>query len=1414
MMPNCRAGASWSTLFCSPCELPSAAAGPSARRSVAGARIVVPCLVLLVALGAVGPHRAGAQSYRSVYISSPGASDADKIATQMLNDAASGRFRNTYVRPPNPFDRMIEDYENAKRARWANIEREAEEAKEWLERWEVQRRYEEQQRQERARREEAIRAAKARTEALRRAVTPLQEAANRFDAEAHLELGSLVEDGQFEPGVLTLPPGMTPKAWARQRYNNAQVLGSMLAVVAVGSMEENETPSFASLRNKVESLSTPMAKRSHLESLAARGHLGASLWLGGWYSGRRVGLGAAPALPGEADVRAYALGHLKRASEKNLPCAGTWYAETLLSGRPTAAERSASIEILERLVAPGPNRDWAAAPALIRELLRKARVEADIVRPRELMAALEGLPYVPGLDLVASVHLDGSLGEFHPGLAARAQGKVVVGGPLVAYQVCRLTSAGIDAWAGVDSPRDPAVALQRFHEAVEMANGIRGGVLPQHQTAKAEAQLWLAFLRAEQGVTTPDMPDPIEFLATSELRGRSLASFLHACAVAGDRRSSAQLVLNTWSRLGNNRVSTQTLAPIEIWLALQCALRAHERGVLPGLAPFVSEIRALAPKDVPISGAALLAKLYFSEVQVRDVARREGITTVHAALVRAAWREPKLWAQVAALVEVLQVDPLTRDQWTNGWLKALLEHHPAVSTEQRFWAEQLVAPDRAKLRAPESTESKEVQALRASLSLRASGTPAETQTAFERLQALGQAGGWHAQALLEDFADRYRTAYARRRDLAGFRRDALAAAELVAHWRERGAAFIYPDYDLRLRAMGEALTFGSSRFQRSALTNALANHRRAAEVALLRLTVLDADPRTPQERDDDESSAQLWLRYCENNHLDPATISTEQRLQQIGVELARESGRDAAMTFLLRQAGHRPGIAWAVAEGYANGSGPWPVDPRAALAMWRRISPTNDPGPKFSQLLGWAETVARQGGPEDFAALRRWVQTPNYAVQRWRFPNENGFSLKLNPPIETAERVAAAALARGVARPDAPTPDELSCALDFHLLAVGLGSSKALRSLRQLPWNQRPGVSGAVARALLEASTLNAPTALPFLEKAAAEGDTAAGQIRLSWVDAQTGTPTPRLRRIQERRKAMLSLSEVVQVDPAQPASEDEKRDHGWLSPELAMLVRGVTKGDAEARRILVEDRLMPSGLIGITPDEWVTQVRLALRGNDLAAISVAGTEAPAVWAGAGRYWQRGEAGWVQAARVIGELGSRLAARQRNATAEAGALRPLHEIGLLGGYGPSFDALVKEKVAALTAVVGAVRTRAKDDVILDLARLLLGRDPGNLLFLEKNARPLLQDSARWNQMLQEQNLAADPAGALTALREFINAVQSSSDDGGNFAPLELRARYGRTGMQLVKRARAGEALAARALATLGVATGDWSSILR
>ena len=729
-----------------------------------------------------------AQTY---YRDSPGASDASKIATEMLNDAASGRFRNqSFSRPYNPFDRMIEDYENSKRARAAEMERWAAECERTRGQREAEERYQQQVMQENARRRAEAEARQRRADALRNRVEELRGLANRSDASAHLELGILVQEGKYEPGVLTFPAGMTPMAWVKQRYDQAQTLGSELAVVAVGSLAQADSPSFAVLWNSVHALTTAEAKREHLRSLADQGHLGANLWLGGWYSGRRVGLGLLPTADRGPEARGQALQSLDRARKKNFLHAGTWYAETLLSGDPTPAERAEAREVLERLLAPGSERDLAAAPALARELLRNARVEADLVRPRALLGELEKLPYVTGLAAVGGVHVQGLDGEFHPGLAARAYGRIPWVGERAGYQVSEELWAGIDAWIGIDSKRDPRAAVDHFRKARMLAGLFRGGVLPEHRLLKVEVELWLAFVQAELGLTDPAMPDPLQHLKDQTRDDQRLGHLLSACAELGDRRTSAMIAGNIWSFLNLQALLSSPLPPVETWLVLQCVVRCHERGGLPEAAPWVDAIRALSSNEVPIRGPALLAKLYFTQAHPRDVADRAGISGVYAPMVRAAWRDPELWRHVAALVEVLQLEPLSREQWKSGWLAPFLENHPGASEDQKRWAEQLIQPtlegDQALERlaarhpGPKEAELPDVQAAHTSIQLRYAARNAQARSAFERLVALGKAGSWHAQAMLEDFSVRYRPGYVARNDLPGFRRDAREAAELVA----------------------------------------------------------------------------------------------------------------------------------------------------------------------------------------------------------------------------------------------------------------------------------------------------------------------------------------------------------------------------------------------------------------------------------------------------------------------------------------------------------------------------------------------------------------------------------------------------------------------------------------------------------
>jgi len=297
-----------------------------------------------------------------------------------------------------------------------------------------------------------------------------------------------------------------------------------------------------------------------------------------------------------------------------------------------------------------------------------------------------------------------------------------------------------------------------------------------------------------------------------------------------------------------------------------------------------------------------------------------------------------------------------------------------------------------------------------------------------------------------------------------------------------------------------------------------------------------------------------------------------------------------------------------------------------------------------------------------------------------------------------------------------------------------------------------------------------------------------------------------------------------VYVDPVRYATSEPKPDHGWLTWEQAMLVRAAKQGDDEARRILVDGRLMSAGLIALTPDEWVQRTRANLKTGDRTALWSAAAEAAELWRLARIYWIPGSPEWVHAARTIGELATTLARAEPPPGRSFDALVPLYEIGLLGGHGPSGENLLRVKAAGIAAKDEAERIRKRDAALLDLAGVLLDRDPGNAVFLEKVVRPLVRDAGRWNELFRERRLYADEAGTPTSVLEFARATaakkaearSTDGDDGSTpgLYPFDERYRFGHTGHLLhVAAKEKKDPLAARALAVLGFSAPDWEEIL-
>lgn len=1366
---------------------------------------------------------ASAQS-GTYYRDSPRASDADKIATQMLNDAASGRFRpQNYGRPYNPFDQKIEEYENAKRAKTAEYARYAAEA---------ERRRAETAAEERE--EAAERARQRQVEERVRGFHALQDAAKAFDAQAHLRLGLAVESGNYPRQDLTLPPGYTEGKWALARYTSALVLGLDVGVVASGCMESKARPAFHQIWARVQALNTADGRANYLADLAGQGHVGANLWLGAWYAGFDVSLGGPPPAPAAGEThRRTALRHLERAHRSGYSHATAWYAEVLMSDPATPAERAQGLALLAKQMPAGPDRELAGAPAYARELLRAARVEADFARPRAILAEFETVQYLYGYTAWAAMHLDGTDGEYHPGRAARVLGKIPDVPLFGVHHIRRHLSDGIDAYFGIDSPVNHRTAYDRVQTAATMPARVRGSVKSADLALRNDSGLWRAFIRAEERMSTPNMPDPLKSLGEMVAAGNPLSQLLFACATLGRPATSAAVARTTWNSLAPINPFTRPLSPPEILLVLRCALRAHERGGLPELAPFVEEIRALPPHRAPVEGAALLARLYFSPLHPRDVAERGDLAGAYATFVRAAWRDPRRWEDVAALVEVLQVDPLTPAQWNAGWLAPLLEKHPAAGVEQKRWAAQLADPAPAAtgdlaLRSSASLSLRQsgpphVQALDTSLRLRGATDNEQARLYARSLLGLARAGNWHAQALVEDFSERYRPGYVRRRDLAGFRRDAREAAEAVAGWREKGHAFMLPNDEQRMHAIGTALALGSTRFTREILERAAANHVKSARVAVQRLQALAADPRTPAERDDDEIAATLWEKRCAKQRVSPDTGSTLYRLGWIGSDMAAESGADAAIAFWWRQSARYPALAWQIAVGHAEGHTFFKPDPAAALVAFRRAASVTRHSPRFAELIVWADTIARHGTAKDYAAIDFWLQQPRYGVERWRFPDEKGFSLKLNPPVATADRLAAAALTRGVIIQAVHSKAEVDRAQRLNLLAVSLGAEAAVARLRRPPFATLPDAAVTLAKALLETSTMNAPIAVELLRPVAAQ-NAGAARLLVPWIEPASGRPTPRLQRILARRKELADTPEYVHVDPL-----DYRRgsglDHGWLPWEQAQLVRAAKAGDTAARAILVDHQLMLPALIDVTPPQWVERTQRTLASGDPAALWSAATEAPALWRLARNYWESPDEGWVRAARTIGALGVRLAGSPVPAGRTHHELSPLLEIGLEGGHGPSFTALHQFKLGAVAASTDAERRRASDAIVLALAETVLDRDLGNAAFLETVALPLMHDTGGWNGLFAKRLLYTDDSTEPTSVLLFARENAAREAGAGRlfkgesiataFFPADRGYRLGRFGYGLLTQAStAKNPLAARALATLGFPPGDHDEILR
>lgn len=784
-----------------------------------------------------------AMAASTVYIDGPNASDAQKIATQMLNDAAAGRGRGMdFRRPSNPFDQMIQDYENRRRARALELENYAREAQ--------------QNRAEREAEERAMREEQARNEMARRELARFEavhKEAEELHPMAHVRLGMMMESGRLDPDSLNMPEGKSPQTYAKERYRQAARLDFPLGEVALTCSERNATPGFVLLWETLQGLKDNAARRTYLERVADGGHVGAAFWLGAWAAGKDVGLGAFLLPSGYTKARAYALEWLAKADPDRL---GALYADVVLSGDADPATRRRAIELLEKLAVRGEGGHYNAFIALAQEHLRRARFESDMARPRALLGVFQQADIVPGMHALAAMHLDGADGRFQPAQAARVYARMPDKPRFLAFRAAGHVYRGLDAILGVEQPVRPSAALEEFNTAAGILDRTPGLYRPADRWLKVETALWRAFARAEAGETGVGEDDPVEFLMQHADAGQGLGRLLFRVALLGRNTTDASRASVVWGFIRTESPFTAPLSPAQVLLHLQCAIRAYDRGGAPELEPVIARLRALPPREAPIRGSALLAQLTFQPGRLsRDSADRRGLAAVYAALYRAAWREPVLWAETAALLEVLQIEPLNEQDWAQGWLRPWLADASEAGGPARAWANVLMNPSpRAWKEASgqpwgrlvESLLSDSLPApttpvlvLRDSLQLRSTPDPKVAEAAFRSLLELGRQGHWHAQALLEDFDARYRTAYEKRGASQSFQVHAREVAETLAAWRVEGLGFCRRDRDARWRAMGRALEFGSIRFSRADLETGAKEGSEAARVALIRLKALE-----------------------------------------------------------------------------------------------------------------------------------------------------------------------------------------------------------------------------------------------------------------------------------------------------------------------------------------------------------------------------------------------------------------------------------------------------------------------------------------------------------------------------------------------------------------------------------------------
>ncbi|MBI5363723.1 MAG: hypothetical protein HZA53_11130 [Planctomycetes bacterium] len=1376
--------------------------------------------ILVVPLLVLAPS-ARAQTY---YRDSPGASDAERIATQMLNDAAArSANRNTYHRPYNPFDAMIEEYEAKQRERAAELAWYAEEAERNRAENERNRAENERYAAERA----ALDARLREAESISARFNALLELANQSNVSACFQAAAMLEEGTLDHPDIEFH-GTTAEETRRQLYERAACLGSDLGYIGLVSAQNGDAPNLHALLAALRSLASPKEQRDHLLQLADRNHLGAMLLLGAWFAGREVTLGPPPrSLTSAKNTRASALKLLERGWNADRH-ASTWlYARELLTGPTTAEEHALAITVLEEQVARTPAGDPPSAYVLGLEVLRIARGDADFQRAGALLRNAETSDWMPARLALADMHLAGRDGRFQPAAAAALYARIPNHDAWWHAEVHAHLATGWSRWFGVGARKDASAAVEAFSAAKTRAESATWASDAASRRLQSDAQVWSDAAYLESGGHEELLRFVESRLRVEAEAGSTLARVLAARERLGRADTTADEAERLWTELAPVDPIVWATTPPEILTVLDCVVRLRARGARPELEPIARAAAQLDPELAPSEGAALLARLYASSAGPRDVADRGAAPRMFAALLRGAYRNERDVLHAAALVEALQVEPLSRARWNETWLAQFDVANSTVAELAKVSSDALAEPTPERIealarRCGESLSLRDAapvdfQTLCASLRLRSAATNDAARDAFERIAALAEGGVWHAQAMLEDFDARYRRSYLARWDAAGFHRDARAAAERSADWRERGHACAPADEGRRFRAIEHAIAHGSERFTIATLQAAADRGVDAALFATLRMKAGSADPRTPEERDEDDAVQANWERICAREGWTPFHATTHLILDQVAEKLTEEQGHVAALALWMRQARRHPELLWKLAMGRAEGNAWLPKYPRAALDAFRAAVEDGRRRASFHDLVTFARLVGTHGVRDDLLTLERALERYGATLDTWRAPTDTPSYQSGYYPDKILAALGDVSMGRCASDPAKPTEDDVARARRYYALALRSGSSDTLKRLTSAPFDADAELQASLGRILIETSTMNAPLALPFLRRASEAGDVSAREELAHWVDAQ-GAPTPRLAYVEARR-------EYVSLSPNDVATETVgwyrrhgEVDRGWLPQETAELVRRANAGDQVAREVVLQAGLTLPSLIPYTPDAWIANAQENLDEADHVALWLAVDEAPTLWKQARNYYQPDTWEWQRAAGTIGAIAVALAPDTPPDGWSRDQLDALLAIGFEGGHDPSFRMQVERAIERANATTQP----ARDAIVLAHAARALELDLANAVYLEKILRPHCKDEAGWRALYRSKGLHVDDKGTPSALLLFLRKKVGIHHVAGGapkhakdpwLFPHHAGFAYGYAGDKLRHEASSSrDANAIQALGELGYAELDWDDV--